>query len=81
MARHVVLSVIIGKMTTERRYFRKMKITGFNGYLEDDFDDDFDDEIDDEDVNARMPYYCQKCNHNEDWPDCVIECRKWLAEL
>ena len=40
-------------------------------------DENLDDEMDD----VQMPYYCQKCNHNEDWPDCVVECRKWRAEL
>lgn len=54
-----------------------MKITGYVNLLNDDFDN-IEDE-DDEDF--QMPYYCQKCNHNEEWPDCVVECRKWRAEL
>lgn len=45
------------------------------------FKDQDDENLDDENEDVQMPYYCQKCNHNDDWPDCVIECRKWRAEL
>ena len=55
-----------------------MKISGYIKLSEDDFED-FENE--DEEDEMQIPNYCQKCNHNEDWPECVIECRKWRAEL
>ena len=51
-----------------------MKISGYINI-------DPDYENDEDDYDEQIPYYCKKCNHNEDWPDCVIECRKWRAEL
>lgn len=59
-----------------------MKISGYIKLSEDELED-FENEEDEyeDDEEMQIPNYCKRCNHNTDWPDCVIECRKWRAEL
>lgn len=64
--------------TNFRKEVKKLKINDFKNLFP-DYENIENSQEDDDDF--EMPYYCQKCNHNEDWPDCVIECRKWRAEL
>ena len=73
------ITKILQKIIIEQGGDKKMKITGIEDLYPNYFD--VEDVAEDDNEDLQMPYYCQKCNHNEDWPECVVECRKWRAEL